>query len=488
MPEEVTQSNLIIFFISLILIITILGSKFSNRINLPALLFFIGVGMLTGSEGLGLFPFYDVQVAQFIGMMGLVIILFDGGIKTEWKVVRPVAIPAVSLATVGVLLTSLILGIFAKVIFGLSWPESLLMGAIVGSTDAAAVFAMLQGRNIKKRVGATLEAESGANDPMAMLLTLSFITLILSDSTGIFDMILMFLWQLGGGLVLGLLLGYIGNRALNKIKFSSSGMYPLLSLAFAFLTYSMTSLFNASGLLAVYVAGLVIGNLGIKERNSIFRFNEGISWLAQIGIFFTLGLLVIPSDLFTLNIILQGLLFSMILMFIARPIAVFLSVIGMNFSLKEKTFISWAGLRGAVPIVLAVYPSLAGVEHGQLYFNIIFFVVLTSTFVQGTTISPLANKLGLVGNSNNGSFETLEILSSGRNNLETVEFRIDQSSYWKDKEIKNIPLPSKSMVNIIMRGRENILPTASTRLKEGDILYLLVEEKEKEDLKRLLNK
>lgn len=486
MPQDIVDSNYLMLIVSLILIVSILGAKFSAKINTPSLLFFIAVGMLLGSDGLGLFSFYNAQVAQLIGMLGLVMILFDGGVKTDWKTIRPVAFPAASLATFGVLLTSLILGVFAKLLFDLTWLESLLMGAIVGSTDAAAVFTMLQGQNIKKRLSATLEGESGANDPMAMFLTISLITLISSDDAGVWGLIGMFFWQMLGGLIIGLMVGKLANKALNRINFSSSGLYPLLAVAFAIFAYSIASVANASGLLAVYIAGIVVGNLGLKERNSILRFNEGISWTAQIVIFVTLGLLVIPSDLFTAEIIFKGLLLSIILMVVARPIAVFLSVIGMKLNGKEKIFLSWAGLRGAVPIVLALFPMIAGLAHSQLYFNIIFFIVLTSTLIQGTTISPLAEKLGLVKDSTANPIETLEVLKVGKEDLATMEYRVNHASKINHKEIKDIMLPDKTLINIIIRDDHTIIPTANTKIREDDILYLLVPREEKERVKKLL--
>ncbi|GAB3794412.1 hypothetical protein GCM10028868_11990 [Virgibacillus kimchii] len=271
--DELLDSNLIILAISIILIISILSVQFSIRINAPSLIFFIALGMIVGGDLLDLVTFDDPQIAQLIGMMALVIILFDGGIKTNWQTIRPVAFPALSLATLGVLITSIILGMAAKFIFNFTWPEALLMGAIVGSTDAAAVFAMLQGKNITKRLEATLEAESGANDPMAVFLTTSFIAMITADGTGIMGFIGDFFWQMGVALILGLVIGKIGSKALYRIDLSSSGLYPLLAISFAFLAFSISELANASGLLAVYVSALVIGNSGLKQRNAILRFN-----------------------------------------------------------------------------------------------------------------------------------------------------------------------------------------------------------------------
>ncbi|MFA1820307.1 potassium/proton antiporter [Virgibacillus oceani] len=486
MLNELLDSNLIIFAVSIILIISILSVQFSIRINSPSLIFFITLGMIVGGDLLGLVTFDDPAIAQLIGMMALVVILFDGGIKTNWKTIRPVALPALSLATLGVAITSIILGAAAKLIFDFTWPEALLMGAIVGSTDAAAVFAMLQGRNITNRLEATLEAESGANDPMAVFLTTSFIAMITMEGSGIIELIMDFFWQMGIGFIVGLAIGKVGSKALFRITLFSSGLYPLLAISFAFLAFSVSELANASGLLAVYVSALLIGNSGLKQRNAILRFNEGFTWIAQIGLFFILGLIVIPGDLFSIPIILQGLLMSAILMVVARPIAAFISVIGMKFSLKEKVFLSWAGLRGAVPIVLALFPMLAGLEHSQLYFNIIFFVVLTSVVVQGTTMQPVANKLGLVTSNDGIPLHTMDLLSVGKKDLEIVEYFISEKYGVVGKNIKEIPIPDRANIILIIRHGETISPTADTILQARDLLYILVPDDEMDDLEEVL--
>ncbi|WP_164215794.1 potassium/proton antiporter [Virgibacillus sp. YIM 98842] len=486
MLEQILNSNLIILAISIILITSILSVQFSVRINAPSLIFFISLGMIVGGELLGLVSFDDPAIAQLIGMMALVIILFDGGMKTNWQTIRPVAFPALSLATIGVFITSIILGAAAKLIFDFSWPEALLMGAIVGSTDAAAVFAMLQGRNITKRLEATLEAESGANDPMAVFLTTSFIAMITAEGNGIIALIWDFFWQMGIALLLGLFIGKLGSKALYRITLSSSGLYPLLAISFAFFAFSVSELANASGLLAVYVSAIVIGNSGLKQRNAILRFNEGFTWIAQIGLFFILGLIVIPSDLFSIPIILQGLLLSVILMLAARPIAVFISVAGMKFSLKEKVFLSWAGLRGAVPIVLALFPMLAGLEYSQLYFNIIFFIVLTSVVIQGSTMQFAANKLGLVTSDDAIPLHTMDLLSVGKKDLEIVEYFINDKHIVTGKSIKQIELPDKANIILIIRHGETIPPTAETVLQKEDILYILVPDDEMEILNKKL--
>ncbi|WP_324609855.1 potassium/proton antiporter [Oceanobacillus damuensis] len=487
MIPELIDSNLIILIFSVILILSILGTKFTSKVNTPSLLFFIALGMVIGNDGLNIFAFYDAEMAQLIGMMALVIILFDGGIKTNWKSIKPVAIPSISLATLGVTITSFILGIAAKLLFTLNWPEALLMGALAGSTDAAAVFAMMQGKNINDRLEATLEAESGANDPMAVFLTVTLISFVEMKNSGVLGLIGSFLWNMGGGLLIGLLIGWFGSKALHRITLNSSGLYPLHALAFAFLAYSGATLVNASGLLAVYAAAIYIGNTGLKQRNAILQFNEGFSWIAQIVLFITLGLFVIPSDLFQWEIMWKALLLSFILMFVARPIASFISVVGMDFNIREKLLISWAGLRGAVPIVLALFPMLSGLEHSQLFFNVIFFVVLTSTLLQGTTISLLADKLGLVKPGRTTQINHMELLSIGKNNLEIVEIIIDENSFVVGEKIKDLGLPPNANITFILRDGETLSPNGDIKIMEGDLLYILAPEKDVDRLEEILN-
>lgn len=471
---------------ALLLIIGVLTTKFSTRIGVPALVLFIAVGMIVGSDGLGLIYFDNEKYAQLIGMLALIIILFEGGLQTKWKTVQSVLTPSLSLATIGVLITTSIVAVAAKIIFDVPWFEAFLFGSIVGSTDAAAVFAVLKGQNIKARLGATLEAESGTNDPMAVFLTITFIQLLTVGESNWFLLIMSFFWQMGMGLLMGLLFGKIAIFAINRINLDSSGLYPVFALAFALLTYSTTALFNASGLLAVYVAALLIGNADLTYRHSIFRFNEGFAWMAQIMMFVILGLLVFPSQLFTFDVIIKGVLLSIILIVIARPIAVYLSTIKMGYTNKEKLFLSWAGLRGAVPIVLATFPMLAGLEDSQIFFNVVFFVVLTSALIQGSTISTVAEKLGLTGPKKPQPMHTLELVSIGKANAEIVEYEVVDHSNVVNKKIVDIDLPSSVLINAIIRSEKLITPKGNTVIKGGDILYILTPRTSKAALKELL--
>ncbi|MDG5473544.1 potassium/proton antiporter [Jeotgalibacillus sp. ET6] len=470
----------------LLLICGVIVAKFSNKLGLPSLVLFILVGMIIGSDGLGIVYFDNMNIAQLIGVMALIIILFEGGMQTKWATVRSVALPSLSLATFGVLITSGIVGYIAFLLFDVTLLEGLLFGAIVGSTDAAAVFAVLKERNIKAKMGATLEAESGTNDPMAVFLTLAFIELITIEGSSIWGMIPSFFWQMGIGLIFGLILGKIASVSINRIKLDSSGLYPIFSLAFALLSYSVTQVAGGSGFLAVYVAALVIGNSELTYRYSIFQFNEGFAWMSQILMFIILGLLVFPAQVFTMNIILNGLLLSFVLIFVARPIAVYLSTIGMKYSNKEKLFISWAGLRGAVPIVLATFPIVAGIEKGQLFFNVVFFIVLTSTLLQGSTISYVAKKLKLTGPKKDTPHHSIELISIGKANAEMVQFQTNKDLALVGKKLHELDLPNEVTISAMVRDEELITPYGETEILAGDFLYILVASKHKEKVRKMM--
>ena len=487
MIGNIFTTDYFILLVALFLIVGVLATKFSNRLGVPVLVLFILIGMITGSDGLGLIYFDNANQAQIIGILALVIIIFEGGLHTKWSTVKPVTIPSIILSTVGVLITSAVVAIAAKVILSVTWLEGFLFGAIVGSTDAAAVFAVLKGQNIRERLGATLEAESGTNDPMAVFLTLSFIQLIILEAPNYFLLVSTFFWQMGAGIIMGLALGKIALNAINRVNLDSSGLYPVFAVAFALLTYSITALIGASGLLAVYVAALVIGNSELTYQHSIFSFNEGLAWMMQILMFMILGLLVFPNQLFTLDIVLKGLLLSIILILIARPVAVFISLIKMGYDFKEKIFLSWAGLRGAVPIVLATFPMIAGLENSQLFFNVIFFVVLTSALVQGSTIMPVATKLNLLGTKKVKPPHSLELVSIGKVNAEIIESEVNGDMNITGKTLAQITFPKDVLVTAIVRSGELITPSGRTKIEDGDILYILVSRESKKELRELLN-
>ncbi|MGM8214576.1 potassium/proton antiporter [Bacillaceae bacterium W0354] len=487
MGESTITLEHFILILGLLLIIGVIATKFSSRLGVPALILFILVGMVLGGDILGLLPFGDYNLSRMIGMLALVVILFDGGIQTKWKDVKPVVKPSFSLATLGVILTALVVAVGAKLVLGVSWVEGLLFGSIVGSTDAAAVFAVLKGQNIKPKLGTTLEAESGSNDPMAMILMITFIELITIDQPSYWSLIGLFFWQMVVGLLIGLLFGRLATYAINNINLDSSGLYPVFALAFALLTFSVTDLINASGLLAVYVAAVLIGNSDLTYRHSIFRFSEGFAWMAQILMFTILGLLVFPKQVFNVDIIAKGLLISFILICIARPIAVFLSTIKLGFNLREKIFLSWAGLKGAVPIVLATFPMAEGLENGQLFFNVVFFVVLTSALIQGSTIPFFAEKLSLTGPKRIEPMHSLELVSIGKANAEMIEFVVNEEIQITGQTLADIEFPKDVLINAVIRKNELLTPSGDTKIEVGDILYILASRKSKRALKQLLN-
>ncbi|MBT2639302.1 potassium/proton antiporter [Bacillus sp. ISL-39] len=486
MPEHIISTDSFIMLLAFLLIVGVLTTRFSTRLGVPSLILFIMVGMVMGSDVLGIIYFDNASLTQKIGVIALIIILFEGGLQTNWKDVRPVIVPSLSLATIGVLITSGIIAAAAKVILGLGWIESILFGAIVGSTDAAAVFAVLKDHNISPKLGSTLEAESGSNDPMAVFLTVAMIELITIPDTSILTLIGDFFLQMGLGLLMGLIFGKIAVKSLNSINLDSSGLYPVFATAFALLTYGITAYINGSGLLAVYIAAIIIGNAEIAYRHSIFRFSEGFAWMMQILMFVILGLLVFPSELFTPSILIQGILVSLILILVARPVAVFISTINMKYSKKERIFLSWAGLKGAVPIILATFPLLAGIEDSHQIFNVVFFVVLTSALIQGATIPMLANKLGLNGPKKTTPMQSLELISLGKADAEMIEYEMESDSAIVGKTLMEIPFPEGTLVNALIRHGKLIAPTGNTVIMAGDFLYILSGRKNKLKLKKLL--
>jgi potassium/hydrogen antiporter len=482
------NTDTLILLTAILFIVGVLITKFSARFGVPSLVFFMMVGMIMGSDVLNIIhiDFDNTETVQMIGVFALIIILFEGGLQTNWERLRPVIIPSLSLATIGVLLTSGIVAVAAKLILDIGWLEAMLFGAIVGSTDAAAVFAVLKGQNIKPRIGATLEAESGTNDPMAVFLTIAMIELITIPDVNVLNMVGSFFLQMGLGLILGLIFGKLAVLALNRINLDSGGLYPVFATAFALLTYGITTSMNGSGLLAVYVASIIIGNTEIAYRHSIFRFSEGFAWMMQILMFVILGLLVFPSDLFKWDIFFKGILISLVLMLIARPIAVYLSTMKMNYTNKELLFLSWAGLKGAVPIVLATFPLLANIEGSQQIFNLVFFIVLTSCLIQGSTITILAEKLGLTGPEKTIPMHSLELISLGKADVEMIEYEMESGAAIVGKRLIDIPFPEGSLVNAIIRNDKLITPTGNTVINPGDFLYILTSRKNKHQLKQLL--
>ena len=388
-----TSLELIFIVFSTLVILSIYTIKLSNRFGIPALVLFLAIGMLAGSDGLGGITFDNPSLVQSLGVIALVLILFAGGLDTEWAEVRPILWQGLSLSTIGVLLTALLVGLFVSWIQGFSILEGLLLGAIVSSTDAAAVFMVLRARNAKfpRRLVQLLEFESGSNDPMAVVLTIALIRLLTEPSTSFGELVVFFVMQMAVGTVLGIAMGEIMRRTLNALNLELEGIYPVLSVALALLTYGLTTFLNGSGFLAVYLAGLVMQRKPFAHQRSILRFHDGLAWLMQVTMFLMLGLQVFPARLVPIAWV--GLLISLFLIFVARPASVHTALAFSPMSLREQTLVAWAGLRGAVPIILATFPMLAGIKQADTIFHMVFFIALTSVVMQGTAIPWLTRAL-----------------------------------------------------------------------------------------------
>ena len=388
-----TSIELIFIVFSTLVILSILTIKLSNRFGIPSLVLFLAIGMLAGSDGLGGITFDNPSLVQSLGIIALVLILFAGGLDTEWTEVRPILWQGLSLSTIGVLLTALLVGVFVSWIQGFSFLEGLLLGAIVSSTDAAAVFMVLRARNAKfpRRLIQLLEFESGSNDPMAVVLTIALIRLLTEPATSFGELVLFFVIQMAVGTVIGIAMGEIMRRTLNALDLELEGIYPVLSVALALLTYGLTTFLDGSGFLAVYLAGLVMQRKPFTHQQSILRFHDGLAWLMQVTMFLMLGLQVFPARLVPIAWV--GLLISIFLIFVARPASVHTALAFSPMPYREQTLVAWAGLRGAVPIILATFPLLAGIKQADTIFHMVFFIALTSVVMQGTAIPLITRAL-----------------------------------------------------------------------------------------------
>jgi len=381
---------------SILLLISILLSKLSHRLGVPTLVFFLLIGMLAGSDGIGGIYFDDSSIVQFLGIIALVIILFSGGLDTKWGDIKPILGRGIVLSTVGVLITTIIMGFFINWITNFPLTISLLIGAIISSTDAAAVFSIFRSRKskLKNNIEPTLELESGSNDPMSYFLTVTLIFLITNPTTSLWTMVISFITSISLGVISGVLFGKGMEKLINNINLHIKGLYPVLTLAVALLIFSVTTKLGGNGYLSVYIAAVILGNSNLAYKKNQIQFFDGIAWLMQIVMFIVLGLLVFPSQLLPIAGI--GLLISFFLIVVARPLAVFICLSPFKVALKDQIFISWVGIKGAVPIILATYPVVAGINGANMIFNIVFFITLTSALIQGSTINVLAKKLGLL--------------------------------------------------------------------------------------------
>lgn len=465
-----------LLILAILLFVSILVSKISDRAGVPALLLFLAIGMLAGSDGPGGIYFDNAVVAQAIGVICLAIILFSGGLDTEWHSVRPVLSVGVTLAIAGVLLTALIVGVAAYYLLDFSLLEGLLLGSIVSSTDAAAVFSILRSRGVslKGRLRPLLELESGSNDPMAIFLTVSVIQLLLNPGLSPFQLIPFFIEQMGIGALVGIGIGWLSTRLFNRINLGYEGLYPVLGIAVALLIYGLAGALGGSGFLAVYLGGLLLGSSEFIHRRSLLRFFSGLSWLTQITMFLTLGLLVFPSQLpFVAG---QGLIIAAILMLIARPLGVFLSLIPFRLKPVEKIFIAWVGLRGAAPIVLATFPLLAGISRSDTLFHLVFFVVLTSVLLQGPSIPFVARLLGVNAPLISRPYDPIEPGPAGGFRNQLRDIIIPAGSSVAGKRIVDLHLPASFLVILVDREGEFIIAGGGTELHAGDRLLVISDE------------
>ena len=464
----------ILIGVTVLILLSIFASKLSDKFGVPSLLIFLIIGMLAGSDGPGGIHFDDPYLAQFLGIVALSFILFSGGVDTRWQDVRPVLRTGIFLSTIGVLTTALITGWLATVVLNFSFYEGLLLGAIISSTDAAAVFSVLRARRVslRGRLKPLLELESGSNDPMAVMLTLSFIQLVLNPDKSAYSLIPLILWQIAAGGIMGYLLGKGAVTAINNLKLDYEGLYPVFTLALVPFSYGVTAALGGNGFLAVYIVGLVMGNSSFIHKKSLGRFHNGFAWLMQISMFLTLGLLVFPKQL--VPVIVPGLLISAFLMFIARPISTFLSSLYSGFSFREKIMVSWVGLRGAAPIILATFPLLAGVPKADMIFNVIFFIVISSALLQGTTIPAFARRLSVDAPLREKPPYTIEYESTEKAKFELIEFRVHEHSSITGKQVVDMDFPEGVLIILINRGEEFFVPGGSTVVNAGDMLMMMV--------------
>ncbi len=470
-----------------LLLISIFASKISDRFGVPVLVLFLILGMLAGSDGVGGIYFDDPALAQSIGVVALVVILWSGGLDTEWKQIRPVLGAGGALSTLGVFVTALALGLFANLILGFSLLEGFLLGAIVSSTDAAAVFSVLRSKGIhlSGKLKPLLELESGSNDPMAIFLTVGLIGLLQAPEQTLWGLLGAFAVQMLLGVVLGLGASWVMLVLVNRLRLGYEGLYPVLMLSMVFLLFGLTNTLGGNGFLAVYLAGVSLSRFDFVHKRSLLRFHDGMAWLMQIAMFLTLGLLVFPSRL--VKIAGEGLLIALCLMLVARPVGVFLSLLPTSFRWREKAFVSWVGLRGAVPIILATYPLLAGLPKADLIFNIVFFVVLTSVLLQGTTIPWAARRLGVDAPPSLKRQYPIEYTPMEGMKSELKELPVPPDSEMAGKSIVELDFPDDFLIILIARERDFLQPSGGTVLEPGDMLLVLSDSPSLDEVRQRFN-
>ena len=481
------QIEIVLLVVSVLFFLSILAGKASSRLGVPALLLFLGVGMLFGSDGLGI-QFEDIHIAQNVGTIALCIILFSGGLDTKISEIRPIIAQGVVLATIGVFLTAIITGVIIWWILGMTMASagiglltSLLLASTMASTDSASVFSILRskGLHLKNNLRPMLELESGSNDPMAYVLVISLISIIKLEIVPNYWIVGgTLILQLGIGAVLGLVLGKLAVRIFNNIKIGNDSLYPILIFTFCIFIFSVTYFAKGNGFLAVYIGGLVIGNSKFVHKRSSLNFFDGLAWMSQLIMFLTLGLLVNPHEL--VPIIIPGLIISFFIIFFSRPLTVFLCLLPFRkMPFKDKTYVSWVGLRGAVPILFAIFPLVENVPHARLIFNIVFFCTLVSLIVQGTSLPLIARWLNLADKPRQmKKLRDFDVDFSNDIKSVTTEIEITAKILSNGNQLMNLSLPDNTVVVMVKREEKYFVPTGKTTLKEKDKILIITDNQE----------
>ncbi|HEX2621814.1 MAG TPA: potassium/proton antiporter [Phototrophicaceae bacterium] len=475
----------LLVIVAALLLVSIFASKLAVRSGIPALLLFILTGMAIGSEGFGRIEFDNPQITQSIGVLALVVILFSGGLDTHWQGVKAALKEGLLLATVGVAFTAFAVAWLATTFLGFSWAGGILLGATMAATDAAAVFGVLRGKNVnlKGKLQSTLELESGSNDPTAIFLTLAMIELITHPEIRVIDLVPQFIIQMSLGALMGVIFGRVILFAVNNSRLEYDGLYPVLTVSLMLLCFGLTGAVGGNGFLAVYLAGVMVGRGNFIHKSSLRSFHDGLAWLMQIGMFIILGLQVFPSRL--LGVAGAGLLVAGFMILVARPLSVFLALAPLKATMNEKLFISWVGLRGAAPIILATFSQLAHIDFPVPIFELVFFVVLVSVLLQGSTVIPLARILNLLAPDIEKSQPLSEMFQEGGFKDYLVEVDVVESSTPRTKRIVDLGLPAGALVVLINRAGGTVIPQGGSVLQPGDQLLIMAAKTQHETIAKL---
>jgi cell volume regulation protein A len=466
-----TEGELVLV-VGVLLAAGLAASLAAGQLRMPGLVLVLGIGMAIGSDGLDWIDFGDFELARQIGVVALALILFEGGLSAGFDEIKPVLGSSIALATIGTVLTAAGTAVAAGLLFDLGTLESLLLGSTVAATDSAAVFAVLRRSTLRRRLARTLEAESGVNDPIAILLVIGCIEAIEQPDYGLLDAGWLVVRELALGGVVGLAAATAAVLFLRRVRLHSAGLYPVASIATAALAFGGAESLHGSGFLAAYLAGLVLGTASTPARRTIVTFHEGLGWVAQLGLFLTLGLLVFPAQLG--DIALEGAAIALVTAALARPVAAVIATLGSGFQLREQVMLGWAGLRGGTPIVFATFPVTAGLEEGMLIFNVAFFVVLLSTVLQGTTIEPVARLLGVTSEQAALPALLVEPVLLSRLGAEVAQFPVREGDAVVGHPVRELGLPREALLNVIVRGQRAIPPRGSTVIEAGDQLHVIV--------------